>query len=87
MTDPRYVLIERGDIDFIVTALQRAHTRCENARTIDYSDPEQDHDLSYPASSGYAMGTMQYISNMLIEYAHEHDTEVTKLIDEQAVTI
>lgn len=86
MTDPRYVLIDRSDVDFIITALKRAHTRCDKARTIDYSDPEQDRELSYPATSGYAMGTMQYVMNMLSDVTHAHDIEVTRLIMEQAIT-
>ena len=41
MIDPRYVLIDRGDIDFIVTALTRA-TLVVQIRTIDYGNPEED---------------------------------------------
>ena len=60
MTHPlnNYRVINKDELENLKRQLTRAITYCNNAGSVDYSDPDQEPTSTWPGASGYARATM-----------------------------
>ena len=59
--DTSYRVINANQLDMLLKLLKRSIHYCENASSIDLSDPYQEPTQTYSGASGYARATMQMV--------------------------
>jgi len=80
MTHPldRYMLIDKEELAVMRRQLERAVHYCNNAGSVDYSDPNQECTATWPGASGYARSAMDmtlFTLTHLIDGARLHNEE------------